>query len=99
MKRRTESPRNCGFRHALIAGAFGAVALGLTAAPALADEYYYDGPPTTLVTPGSTTMTTTYYRTEPAPPPAYVYERDRDRDHGAGIHLDTPILNFGIGIH
>ena len=29
----------------------------------------------------------------------YVYERDRDRHDGAGIHLDTPILNFGIGIH
>jgi hypothetical protein len=81
MKRRTESTRSRGFRSALIAGAFGAVALGLTAAPALADEYYY--------------------RTEPAPPPAYVYERerDRDRDHGAGIHLDTPIFNFGIGFH
>jgi hypothetical protein len=101
MKRRTESTRSRGFRSALIAGAFGAVALGLTAAPALADEYYYDAPPTTVVTPGSTTTTTTYYRTEPAPPPAYVYERerDRDRDHGAGIHLDTPIFNFGIGFH
>jgi len=101
MKRRTESPRNCGFRHALIAGAFGAVALGLTAAPALADTfgYYYDGPPTTVETPGWTTTTTTYYRTEPAPAYVYERERDRDRDHGAGIHLDTPILNFGIGIH
>jgi hypothetical protein len=97
----TPSTRNGGFRRALIAGAFGAVALGLTAAPALADTfgYYYDGPPTTVETPGWTTTTTTYYRTEPVPAYVYERERDRDRDHGAGIHLDTPILNFGIGFH
>ena len=101
MKRRTESTRNRHFRCALIAGAFGAIALGVTAAPALADTigYYYDGPPTTVVTPAPTTTTTTYTYTEPAP--TYVYEREheRDRDHGAGVHLDTPIFNFGIGFH
>jgi hypothetical protein len=89
MKRRTESTRNRGFRRELIAGAFGAVALGVTAAPASADTlgYYYDAPPATVVTPAPTTTTrTTYTHTEPAP--TYVYERehDRDRDHGAGIH-------------
>jgi hypothetical protein len=43
------------------------VALGVMAAPALADTlgYYYDGPP--VVTPGPTTTTTTYTYTEPAP--------------------------------
>jgi hypothetical protein len=98
MKLLTQSIRNRAFRRALIAGA--SVALGVIAAPALADTlgYYYDGPP--VVTPApTTTTTTTYTYTEPAP--TYVYERehDRDRDHGAGIHLDTPIFNFGIGFH
>ncbi len=82
----------------LIAGALGVLALGMTAMPALADTYYYDAPPTSEQT---TTTTTTYTNTEPSR--TYVYERererDRDRDHGAGIHVDTPILNFGIGIH
>jgi hypothetical protein len=99
MKRIT-STRTRGFRRTLIASAFGAVALGMTAAPALADTfgYYYDGPPTTVVTPApTTTTTTTYTYTEPAP--TYVYEREREHEHGAGIHLDTPILNFGIGFH
>lgn len=90
------STRDRGFRRMLIAGAFGAVALGAAAGPALAD-YYYDAPPTTEQ---QTTITTT---TERSPSRTYVYEheryRDRDRDHGAGVHVDTPILNFGIGIH
>jgi hypothetical protein len=98
MKRRTESTRNRGFRRALITGAFGAVALSIAAAPALADTlgYYYDGPP--VVTPAPTTTTTTTY-TYAEPAPTYVYEREHDRDHGAGIHLNTPIFNFGIGFH
>lgn len=80
----------------LIAGAFGVLALGMTAMPAVAETYYYDAPPTTE----RTTTTTTYTETEPSR--TYIYEhedRDRDRHHGAGIHLDTPILNFGIGVH
>ena len=96
MKRRTESPRNRDFRRALIAGAFGAVTLGVMAVPASADGYYYDGPTTTE----QTTTTTTY--TNPEPSRTYVYEHERherEGEHGAGIHLDTPILNFGIGIH
>ena len=81
----------------LIAGAFAVLALGMTAMPAVADTYYYDAPQTTE----QTTTTTTYTQTEPSR--TYIYEheheRDRDRHHGAGIHLDTPILNFGIGVH
>jgi hypothetical protein len=96
MKSRTESTRNREFRRALIAGAFGAVALGVMAVPASADGYYYDGPPATEQT---TTTTTTYTYTEPSRTYVYEHDRDRDRDHGAGIHLDTPILKFGIGIH
>ncbi len=99
----TESTRTRGFRRALIAGAFGAVALGLgaMATPAMADTlgYYYDGPP--VYTPAPTTTTTTYtYEsptytyTEPAPVPVYEH-----REHGPGIYLDTPVLNFGIGFH
>ena len=96
MMRRPESTRDLGFRRALIAGAFGAIAFGMTAVPTLADTvYYYDAPPATEQT---TTTTTTYTNTEPSR--TYVYERERDHDrHGAGIHLDTPILNFGIGVH
>ena len=107
MKRMTESIRNRAFRRALIAGA--SMALGLMAAPALADTlgYYYDGPP--VVTPGpTTTTTTTYTYTEPGPTyvepaptyvePAPVYVYEREHHHGAGIHVDTPILNFGIGV-
>lgn len=103
MKPTTESIRTHGFRRALIAGAFGAVALGAVAAPASADTlgYYYDAPP--VVTPGpttTTTTTTTYTYTESAPtyiePAPILYEREHH--HGAGIHLDTPILNFGIGV-
>ena len=100
MKRMIQSIRNRAFRRALIAGA--SVALGMAAAPALADTlgYYYDGPP--VVTPGpTTTTTTTYTYTEPAPTyvePAPVYVYEREHHHGAGIHLDTPILNFGIGV-
>ena len=100
MKLMTQSIRNRAFRRALIAGA--SVALGVMAAPALADTlgYYYDGPP--VVTRGPTTTTTTYTYTEPTPAyiepaPTYVYEREHH--HGAGIHLETPIVNFGIGIH
>jgi hypothetical protein len=99
MKLMTQSIRNRAFRRALIAGA--SVALGVMAAPALADTlgYYYDGPPTVYTAP-TTTTTTTYTYTTPtytysAPPPAYVYERERRH----GIYLETPVLNFGIGVH
>ena len=92
------STRNRDFHRALIAGTFAAVAVGVTLAPALADTlgYYYEEAPTTVYTPGpTTTATTTYTYTYPAPPPAPVYTRER----GPGIYLDTPILNFGIGVH
>jgi hypothetical protein len=107
MTRMTESTRTRGFCRAVIAGALGALVLGVgaMAAPALADTlgYYYDGPPVYTPAPSTTTTTTytytspTYTYTEPAPPPpTYVYEH---REHGPGIYLDTPILDFGIGIH
>ena len=98
----TQSIRTRAFRRALIAGA--SVALGVMAAPALADTlgYYYDGPPVVTQGPTTTTTTYTYTYTEPTPTyvepaPAYVYEREHR--HGPGIYLDTPILNFGIGVH
>ena len=102
MTRGTEIIRKA-IRRLLISGAFSAAALA--AAPALADTlgYYYDGPP--VVVQGPTTTTTTYTYSEPAPTyvaptqQTYVYEREREREHGAGIHLDTPIFNFGIGFH
>jgi hypothetical protein len=102
----TESTRTRGFRRAVIAGALGAVVLGVgaMAAPAVADTlgYYYEGPPVYTPAPTTTTTTTytytsptyTYYP-EPAPP-TYVYEH---RERGPGIYLDTPILNFGVGFH
>lgn len=98
MKPMMESIRNRGFRRTLIVSAFGAVAFAVMSAPASADTlgYYYDAPPTTQ----QTTTTTTTYSSYTEPAPTYVYERDRDRhEHGAGIHLDTPILNFGVGFH
>ena len=95
----TERTRNRSFCRALIAGAFGVLALGATVAPALADTlgYYQEGPPVVVTTPGPTTITTTYTYTytEPTyPPPAPVVP-----ERGPGIYLDTPILNFGIGFH
>ena len=103
MTRMTESTRTRGFRRALIAGAFGVIAVGAAtmATPALADTIYYQSPAPVYVPP-STTTTTTYtyssptYYTEPAPPPAVVYEH---HDRGPGVYLDTPIINFGIGFH
>ena len=103
MTRKTENAHNRGVRRTLIAAAFGAVALGVTAVPALADTlgYYYD-PSVTVYTPApTTTTTTTYTYTSPTytyvePPPTYVNEH---RERGPGIYLDTPILNFGIGFH
>ena len=104
MTRMTESARTRGFRRAVIAGALGAMVLGVgaMAAPALADGYYYyEGPP--VYTPAPTTTTTTYtYASpptytyvEPAPAPV-IYER---HERGPGIYLDTPIINFGVGFH
>ena len=94
MKRKIESKRDRGFRRTLIASAVGAVALGATAAPALADVvvygqsgYYYAPPPTTYVP--APTYTYTYSA------PVYTYEPA----HGPGVYLDTPILNLGIGFH
>ena len=63
MTRMTESIRTRGFRRALTAGAFGAVALGAaaTATPALADTlgyYYTDAPPVYAPAPSTTTTTT-----------------------------------------
>jgi hypothetical protein len=68
----TESTRNPGFRRTLIAGAIGAVALGATAAPALADVlgYYYTQPataPTYTYTYTYTEPTNTYVAPAPAP--------------------------------
>ena len=103
MTRMTNSTRTRGFRRALIAGAFGAVALsaGALATPALAGTlgYYYED--TTVYTPAPITTTTTYTYTSPTytytePAPVTVYEH---RERGPGIYLDTPILNFGIGLH
>ena len=89
-----------GLRRLLLAGAF--TAASWSAAPALAGTlgYYEEGPPVVVQEPTTektTTTTTTYTETAPA----YVQEREheRDREHGAGVHLDTPIFNFGIGIH
>jgi WXXGXW repeat (2 copies) len=71
----SESTRSHGVRRTLIAGAIGAVALGATAAPALADVlgYYYAQPAT--VNAPAPTYTYTYTYTEPtttyaAPAPA-----------------------------
>ena len=96
---RIENIRRNGLRRMVIAGALGAATLA--SAPALADTYYYDAPPVIEQGPTTTSTTTTYTYTAAPPAPVYTYERerDRDRDHGAGIHVDTPILNFGIGIH
>jgi hypothetical protein len=99
----TLTGRMSGIRRMLISGVLGAASLA--AAPALADTlgYYNEGPPVVVEQPSTTTTTTYTYTPAPAPPPTEVYEehhdRDRDRDHGAGVHLDTPIFNFGIGIH
>src|SRR5215472_16485579 len=106
MTRKTENARNRGFRYAVIAGAIGAVALGVMAAPALAETlgYYYEQPVTVYTPPPTTTTTTytytspprtyTYVEPAPPPPPTTVYERPA---RGPGLYLDTPILNFGIG--
>ncbi|HLJ22432.1 MAG TPA: hypothetical protein VKU84_19645 [Stellaceae bacterium] len=99
---RIENFRSGGLRRMLMAGAFSAASLA--AAPALADTYYYDAPPVVEQGPTTTSTTTTYsYTQTPSAPVYYEHEhdrdRDRDRDHGAGLHVDTPILNFGIGIH
>ena len=107
MTRMTKTTRD-GFRRALIAGALGAaMGAGAVATPALADTlgYYYDG--TTVYTPAPPTTTTTTYTytspsytyVEPAPVTVYEHREHRDRDHGAGIHLDTPIFDFGVGFH
>lgn len=105
MTRMTETIRIRGFRRALTAGAFGAMALGVAAlaTPALADTVYYESTPPVYVPAPSTTTTTTYTYSsptytyvEPAPPPAVVYEH---HDRGPGIYLDTPIINFGVGFH
>ena len=100
----TRTVRMGRLRRMFFSGALGVASL--IAAPALADTlgYYADSPPVVVQDPSTTTTTTTYtYTQQPAPPPTVIYEhehdRDRDRDHGAGIHLDTPIFNFGIGIH
>lgn len=100
MTRMTESTRTRGFQRTLIAGAFGAVALGAVATivPASADTlgYYYDAPPTVYTPAPAPATTTTYTYTYTEPAPAYVYEH---RERGPGLYLDTPILNFGIGVH
>jgi hypothetical protein len=102
MKPITESTRNRGFRHALIAaGAFGAIALAVAAAPALAETVIYEAPgyyyaqPTTVYTPAPTyTVTEPVYPPAPPAPPTYVV-----RERGPGFYVDTPILGIGIGFH
>jgi hypothetical protein len=98
------STRNRGFRRALIAGAFGAVAVGVTLAPALAGTpgYYYEEAPTTVYTPGPTTTTTTTYTYRydepvyayPAPPPEREEWRERrewrEKHPRAGIYFSVP---------
>lgn len=112
MMRMTEKIRTRGFRRALTAGAFGAIAFGAAAivTPALADTYYVESPPPVYVPAPSTTTTTTYTYSsptytyvepaptyvEPAPPPTVVYEH---HDRGPGVYLDTPVINLGIGFH
>ena len=94
MKRRTETIRDRGIRRSLIAATIGAVALGATVVPALADTvvYGYYPPPATVYTYPAPTYTYTY--TQPVyPAPVYTYER------GPGVYIDTPVLNFGIGFH
>jgi hypothetical protein len=100
MKGKLESTRNRGFRRTLIAGAFGAVALGVAAAPALADTviygspgYYYAPPPATVYTPAPTYTYTYEAPVYSYPAPVYRYER------GPGVYVDTPILGVGIGFH
>lgn len=98
MKRRTESTRNRGFSRVLIAGAFGAIALGAAAAPALADTViygspgYYYAPPTTVYAPAPV-----YTYTAPTyayPAPSYVV-----RERGPSVYVDTPVLGVGIGFY
>lgn len=105
MMRMTEKIRTRGFRRAITAGAFGALAFGAAAmvTPALADTYYVQSTPPVYVPAPSTTTTTTYTYSsptytyvEPAPPPTVVYEH---HDRGPGVYLDTPVINFGIGFH
>ncbi len=94
MRRSIESKR--GFGRALIAATVGAVALGATVVPALADTVVYGGyypPPATVYTPAPAY---TYTYTQPAYPPAYSYY---ERDRGPGVYVDAPVLNFGIGFH
>jgi hypothetical protein len=106
MTRKTESIRDRGFRRALISGVFAAAVLGVgaVAAPALADTlgYYYEETTVNPPPPPTTATTTTYTYTSPTyvePAPVEVYEHREHREHGAGIHLDTPIFNFGVGVH
>src|SRR6266404_6095675 len=104
MKLMTQSIRNRAFRRTLIAGA--SVALGVMAAPALADTlgYYYDGPPVVTPAPTTTTTTTTYTYTEPAPiyveqAPTYVYEREQTPTPAqqAGVAVGTLTCNVSSG--
>jgi len=89
-----ESTRKRGFGRALIAATVGAVALGATVVPALADTVVYGyPPPATVYTP---VPAYTYTYTQPAYPPAYTYY---ERERGPGVYVDTPVLNFGIGFH
>jgi hypothetical protein len=101
MTRTLESIRNRGFRRTLIAGAVGAIALGV-AAPALADTviygspgYYYAPPPATVYPPAPTYTYTYTYETPVYGYPAPVYKYER----GPGVYVDTPILGAGIGFH
>ena len=100
MKRMTQSIRNRAFRRAWIVGAFGAVALGVAATPALADTviygssgYYYAPPPATVYTPAPTYTYTYAAPVYSYPAPVYRYER------GPGVYVDTPVLGVGIGFH
>lgn len=95
MKRSTEKTRDRGFRRTLIAAAVGAVALGASVVPTLADTVVYGYPPPATVYTYTPAPTYTYTYTEPVyPPPAY-YVPER----GPGVYVDTPVLNFGIGFH
>src|SRR5260370_23116523 len=67
MRRRIESKR--GFGRTLIAATVGAIALGATVVPALADTVVYGYPPPATVYTPAPAYTYTY--TQPVYPPAY----------------------------
>jgi hypothetical protein len=96
---RTSETRARGLRRSLIAGAVGTLALGIAAAPALADVVVYGSSgyyvaPTTVYTPAPAYTYTYTAPTYTYSAPVYTYV-----PRGPGIYLDTPAVGFGIGFH